>query len=175
MVIPKELTAGLSVSFVLSLQDFPASQCVATLHLRNQNGAIDITSSAVDDDYLFSVAPSVTTEWAAGEYTAVLRVNKDDDVHQPWHGFIAINPDVAALAVLDDRSNNERMLEAVQATLERRASSDQLKLAFNGRSLEKTPLSELMQLEQMYQRRVMIERRKKAKQSLFKVSKVRMR
>ncbi|MEI8598909.1 hypothetical protein P4S64_18910 [Vibrio sp. M60_M31a] len=76
------------------------------------------------------------------------------DVHQPLTSRLTILPDLAAMDTHDPRSEAEKALAAIQATLSNRATSDQLKLSFGGRSLEKTPLSDLLKLEQRFLNRV---------------------
>ncbi len=97
------------------------------------------------------------------------------DVHQPLTSRLTVLPDLAAMDTHDPRSEAEKALAAIQATLSNRATSDQLKLSFGGRSLEKTPLSDLLKLEQRFLNRVNQEKRKKSGRGLLTVHKVRMR
>ncbi|EJG0880625.1 hypothetical protein C4G54_RS01145 [Vibrio parahaemolyticus] len=175
MVIPTKITSGLSVNFTLSYPDYPASSWVATIYLRSASGKADIVGTPEGDAFRFSVSASETANWPAEEYSVVLRVTDGTDVHQPLTSRLTVLPDLAALDVHDPRSEAEKALAAIQATLTNRATSDQLKLSFGGRSLEKTPLSELLQLEQRFLNRVNQEKRKKSGRGLLTVHKVRMR
>ncbi len=175
MVIPTKITSGLSVNFTLSYPDYPASSWVATIYLRSAFGKADIVGTPEGDAFQFSIPASETANWPAEEYSVVLRVTDGTDVHQPLTSRLTVLPDLAALDVHDPRSEAEKALAAIQATLTNRATSDQLKLSFGGRSLEKTPLSELLQLEQRFLNRVNQEKRKKSGRGLLTVHKVRMR
>ncbi len=175
MVIPTKITSGLSVNFTLSYPDYPASSWVATIYLRSASGKADIVGTPEGDAFRFSVPASETANWSAEEYSVALRVTDGTDVHQPLTSRLTVLPDLAALDVHDPRSEAEKALAAIQATLTNRATSDQLKLSFGGRSLEKTPLSELLQLEQRFLNRVNQEKRKKSGRGLLTVHKVRMR
>jgi hypothetical protein len=174
VTIPTEIQAGLSVSFRVSLSDFPASSWAATLYLRSATGKADVAATADGDEFVFTMPASETATWSAGLYSAVLRVSSGEDVHQPYSGRLTVLPDVAAADSFDPRTAAEKMLEAIQATLASRATTDQLKIEFNRRSLEKTPLTDLLKLEARFIRKVNAERRKKAGRSPIKVTKVRL-
>ena len=175
MVIPTTITAGLSVNFQLSYQDYPASLWEATIYLRSASGKADIVGTSEGDAFLFSVPASETSGWSAGEYSVVLRVTNGAEVYQPLTSRLTVLPDLAALNTHDPRSEAEKALAAIQATLTNRATSDQLKLSFGGRSLEKTPLSDLMKLEKRFLNMVSQEKRKKSGRGLLTIHKVRMR
>ncbi|HHC6612688.1 TPA: hypothetical protein ACN311_001881 [Vibrio parahaemolyticus] len=175
MVMPTTITAGLSVNFQLSYPDFPASSWGATLYLRSASGKADLVGTPEGEAFLFSVPASETANWPAEEYSVVLRVSNGTDVHQPLTSRLTVLPDLAAMDSHDPRSEAEKALAAIQATLSNRATSDQHKLSFGGRSLEKTPLSDLLKLEQRFLNRVNQEKRKKSGRGLLTVHKVRMR
>ncbi|HBI3715644.1 MULTISPECIES: hypothetical protein [Vibrio] len=175
MVIPTEIVSGLSVSFRVSLLDYPASEWGANLYLVSLNNKVEITATNDGDDFVFSATAAETAQWSAEKYSALIRVTKGEDVHQPVSERLTVLPNLAAMDSHDPRSDAEKALFAIQATLANRATSDQLKLSFGGRSLEKTPLSDLLKLEARFIRQVNNERRKKAGRSLFKINKVRMR
>ncbi|MEZ9525713.1 hypothetical protein [Enterovibrio norvegicus] len=175
MVIPTELQSGLSVSFRVSFPLFPAAEWVATLHLISLNSKVDITAKPDGDAFVFSATAAESAEWAAGQYSALIRVSKGDDVHQPVSQRLTVLPNLAAMDSHDPRTDAEKALDAIQATLASRATSDQLKLSFGGRSLEKTPLSDLLKLEARFIRKVNSERRKKTGRGLLKLNRVRMR
>ncbi|HGY0940902.1 TPA: hypothetical protein ACNUTR_003634 [Vibrio cholerae] len=175
MVMPTTITAGLSVNFQLSFPDYPASSWEATIYLRSSSGKANIVGVPESDAFLFSASASETASWSPGEYSVVLRVTDGTDVHQPITSRLTVLPDLAALDTHDPRSEAEKALAAIQATLTNRATSDQLKLSFGGRSLEKTPLSDLLKLEQRFLNRVNQEKRKKSGRGLLTVHKVRMR
>lgn len=175
MVIPTTFIAGLSVSFPVTFSQYPASEWDATLHLRSANHSADIQAQKQGDSFLFVATALETAEWVPGEYSAIIRVAKGLDVHQPCADRVSVQPDLVQLETYDPRSDAEKSLDAIRATLSNRATTDQLKLSFGGRSLEKTPISDLLKLERRFVVMVSKEKRKKAGRSLFKVTKVRMR
>ncbi|HDI3228315.1 TPA: hypothetical protein PMB55_003653, partial [Vibrio cholerae] len=116
-----------------------------------------------------------TAEWLPGEYTAVIRVTKGQDVYQPYSERVTVLPDLVRLDTHDPRSDAEKALQAIRNTLANRATADQLKLSFGGRSLEKTPISDLLKLERRFAVMVAKEKRAKSGRGLLKITKVRMR
>ncbi len=66
-------------------------------------------------------------------------------------GQITIKPDLASIsATHDGRNHVQRVLDAIEAVLERRATQDQEKYKINNRELWRTPLSELLVLRDRY-------------------------
>ncbi len=126
------------------------------------------------DEFVFIISASETSSWSAGLYSAVLRVRSGENVHQPYSGRLTVLPDVAASDSFDPRTQAEKMLEAIQATLANRATTDQLRIEFNQRRLEKTPLTDLLKLEARFIRKVNAERWKKTGRSPIKLTKVRL-
>ncbi|HFQ5369667.1 TPA: hypothetical protein ACGVAR_002214 [Vibrio vulnificus] len=175
MVIPTTFISGLSVSFPVTFSQHPASEWDATLHLRSANYSADIIAQKQQNSFLFVADGMTTANWLSGEYTAVIRVTKGQDVYQPHSERVTVLPDIVQLESHDPRSDAEKALEAIRNTLANRATADQLKLSFGGRSLEKTPISDLLKLERRFAVIVAKEKRKKAGRSLFKITKVRMR
>lgn len=172
--MPTEIVSGLSVSFSLSVPNYPASSWGAILYLRSPSGSADITATADGDAFIFTASATDTASWPAETYSAVVRVTRADEVYQPVSQRLTVLPDIAGLSNHDPRTNAEKALAAVQATLMNRATKDQLRTAFGGRSLEKTPLADLLKLESRFLKQVNAERRKKAGKGFFTLHKVRM-
>ena len=173
--MPREIQAGLSISFKVSFPSFPAPLWSATLHMISVSSKIEITAKAEGNDFVFSATATESAKWAPGQYSALIRVSNEDDVHQPFIQRLHVLPDLAAIERHDPRTDAEKALAAIQDTLANRATSDQLKLSFGGRSLEKTPLLDLLKLEARFIRMLNNEHRKKAGRSLFKINKIRMK
>lgn len=174
VTIPTEIISGLSVSFRASFPEYPAPEWTYTLYLRSLSGKADIVGVPDADGVVFNADAAETAKWPAEKHNIVIRVSKGSDVYQVYSGRIDVLPDVAGLESLDARTDAEKSLEAIRAVLHSRASNDQLKLAFNGRSLEKTSIADLLKLESNFVKRVNAERRKKSGRSLIKTIKVRL-
>lgn len=158
-MIPKEITAGDSVSWTESLPGYASPDWEAKIALSDGNGILTVTASAGDDgDHDFTVSGSSTANLAAGPWSWALMVNQGSDRITLERGELTLlpNPD----QVFDDRSQTERTLAAVQAMLEGKASKDQMMVSQNGRSLQRHTFDELIKLESHLKSRLAIEQRR---------------
>jgi len=128
--VPTELRAGDTWSWRRDdLSDYPASAGWSlTYHFRNASAFFDVASSADGDGYAVSVAKATTTAFTAGDYDWIAVVDDGTDRHEVDRGRVSILPDYSASAVLDGRSFARTLLEAVEARLLNRATTDQLDL-----------------------------------------------
>lgn len=148
---PMEITAGDTVKWTRSLSDYLASDgWVLTYALRNEAGSIDITASADGDNHLVDVAASVTAGWPAGSYSWHGYVTKAAERYSVDTGHIEIKQNLAATVSHDGRSHVKKVLDAIEAVLEERATEKQLAYSINGRTLSLTPLAELYTLRSQY-------------------------
>jgi hypothetical protein len=65
-----------------------------------------------------------------------------------------VEPDFSATATLDTRSHARKVLAAIEAVIERRATKDQEEYTIDGRSLKRTPVAHLLVLRYRYKREV---------------------
>lgn len=148
---PKSIQAGLSLRAEVEAIDYPAPDWTVTAHLRGPE-SIDIVATGAAEMHSFAVAGSVTAGYVAGLYTASVRATDGVDVFELESGQVEILADVAALdAGHDPREHAERVLDAIEAVLEGRATKDQQSYTINGRTLVRTSIAELLQLRKTYQ------------------------
>lgn len=148
--IPNEIGAGLTFRAVIEQPQFPAPEWGLSLFLRGP-GAIDLVSTATGSDHVFEAAATVTKDWAPGRYAYVIRATDGSDVQQVAQGDVLIGQDIAAQAQgFDGRDHVRKVLDAIEAVIENRATIDQQSYTINNRSLQRTPLSELMKLRHHY-------------------------
>ncbi len=153
-LIPEQLAAGLSVSFLVSLADYSAPEWQAKLILRGP-ASIDLDSVAEDSSHRFTKTPTTTAQWVAGDYWYSLRVTDGTDIHEVGSGRITITPDLEAQSSgYDGSTHPEKVLAAIEAVIEGRASKDQDSYRINNRELRRTPISQLLKLRDQYRREV---------------------
>ena len=138
---PTTFRAGDFLTWSKSLSDYPANAgWVLAYTLINASTKITITAGASGADHLVSVAAATTAGYAAGNYSVMGRVTKATEIYTIFDGTIEILPNLAALATYDGRSHAKKMLEAIEAAYEGRASKTQLEMEINGRRVrELTP------------------------------------
>ncbi len=125
-----------------------------TYVLLNEAGKITIAASADGDGFLVDEAAAATAAHAAGRYRWEASVSKDEDRFRVGTGTIEVRPDFAAAESLDTRSHARKVLEKIEAVIERRATKDQEEYTIDGRSLKRTPIPELTALRDRYRAEV---------------------
>lgn len=146
------------------LSDFPADEWTLTYYLKSSvaGGSIDIVATADGDDYSVDVSPSTSAGYTAAVYYWSAFVEKTDSsdrklIAQGRLEILANPVDVAAPT--DGRSHARRTLEAIQAVIERRATTDQQRYVFQavGRSVDRIPIADLLKFLAVYEAKVKAE------------------
>ena len=149
--IPTAISAGVTFDVELECPSYSAPAWSAALYLR---GASAITLAALDNaasSHRFYAGATETGGWKPGVYTYAVRISNDEQVVEIETGTVQILSDIASLPVDHDaRSQNRKILDAITAVLERRATQDQEKYRINNRELWRTPIPELLTLKKHY-------------------------
>lgn len=149
-IFPASVSAGLTFDRPAILTAYPAPDWVLSAVLRGPS-AIDFTAQAVGNNHRLLVAASETTDWTPGAYTYSLRVARDGEVVEVESGTITVKPDLAAAVEgFDGRNHVQKVLDNIEAVLEKRATIDQERYKINNRELWRTPISELLALRDRY-------------------------
>lgn len=157
MLIPSKLTAGTTLRIPIAVSSCPAPTFVVSLHLRGAS-AINLTASAEGAGHLIEADAATTSGWAPGTYWWALRADGDGVVVDIEDGRLTIAPNlVAAQAGYDGRSHARRVLDAIEAVIEGRASRDQQSYTIGNRSLQRTPIADLLSLRAKYRAEVAAE------------------
>lgn len=148
--LPGEIGAGVSFKATACLPVYPAPEWSVDLILRGP-GQIDINSVSQADYHELRAGAGVTKDWKPGRYHYEIRVSNGDDVITVETGEVMIAPDLAAqVEGYDGRDHARRVLDAVEAVIENRATIDQQQYQINNRSLTRTPMSDLLKLRAKY-------------------------
>ncbi|NDV20832.1 hypothetical protein GO013_15585 [Pseudodesulfovibrio sp. JC047] len=160
MNIAKEITAGDSLNWTETVSAYPASDgWILNFVLVNGSAKVEFSASADGDGYVVDVPGSTTSNWTPGRYRFQAHVEKGADRFTVGSGTVDILPDFAGVATLDGRSHAEKVLDAIEAVIEKRATRDQESYTIKGRSLSRTPLPELLALRDKYKAEVRAQRR----------------
>lgn len=145
-VEPTSVIAGDTVKWTKSLPDYPASDGWSLAYtFINAAGKFPVAASADGDDFTVSVPPVTTTDWIPGDYDWRAQVSKAGEVYTVATGRTTVKPSFSA-ATLDGRSSARKMLDAIEAVLENRASSEVAEYQINGRQLKYTSIPDLLKL-----------------------------
>ena len=149
-IFPSSISAGLTFDRPTTLTAYPAPAWQLSAVLRGPS-AIDITAQAAGQGHRFIEAATVTSEWVAGEYWYSIRATNGTDVIEVEAGQMTIKPDLAGMdAGHDGREHVQRVLESIEAVLEKRATIDQERYSINNRELWRTPIADLLVLRDRY-------------------------
>ena len=136
--------------------DYPTADYALTYEFHEDSGGggshkFTITATETSTDYIIEIASATTASYTAGEYN--------------WYAFITRSSDSQRIAVdeghtklelnfantnADNRSHAKKVLDAIQAVLENRASQDQMSYSIAGRSLSRMSIDDLMRFRDRY-------------------------
>lgn len=143
--VPASIVAGDTIEWRTEAPDHPATDgWVATFTAVNAAQRYTATASADDAAHLFVLAASATALYTPGQYQWRISAARAGVVNTIASGRVTIEPSFAS--AVDARSSARRMLDAVEAVIEGRASSDIAEYQIAGRSLRHTPLTDLLAL-----------------------------
>ena len=148
---PSSVYAGDTVAWTKSLNDYPATAWTLYYALQRDGGSISIEASADGNTHSVSVAAATTATWVPATYQWTAYVSDGTNRYTVETGEITIKPNPTA-GGYDTRGYAKRMLDAIEALLEGRATSDVSSYSIGGRSLSKMSVSELVQWRQKFRR-----------------------
>lgn len=157
---PLQITAGDSVTWDRFVSDYPASDGWAlTYYFTNSTNSFSVSSSASGDAHRIEVDAGTTAGWNAGRYYYQVKAKKGAQVVTIETGqSIDILPDFAS-GPLDGRSNSEVALDAIRATIQKKATKDQLSITVEGRTIQRMSFQELIIAERHLAAQVAREKR----------------
>jgi hypothetical protein len=125
-----QIVAGDTLNFLTSVPAYPASAgWVLTFKLIPRVVAtgpvLSFSASAEGDDHRVNVVAATTAGWALGDYSWQSYVTKAAERYTAAFGSTKIVANPATAASLDNRSHERKVLEAIEACIENRASTSQ--------------------------------------------------
>lgn len=149
-MIPEQIVAGTTFDVSLTMTAFPAPAWSMSLILRGPS-AISVLASATGSQHRLAAEAGITSEWMPGFYAWALRATRGTEIAQVDAGTVRVVADISTLAAgHDGRSHAARVLDAIEAVIENRATTDQQKYTINNRELWRTPIPELLLLRDRY-------------------------
>jgi hypothetical protein len=160
--IPKIVQAGDTIDWTVDYSDeYPSSEWSLTLYIK-QIGQLPIaltTASAIDDTFTVSYTDTQSALLPEGNYTWVAKVNNGLSTFTVETGSFNVIPDLSTTdANYDARSFNQRMMEALEAVLENRATDDILEQTIGGRTFKSMSRAELVRQYSFFKRAVATEK-----------------
>lgn len=154
---PTQFRAGDTVKWEKSLADYLASAgWTLKYRLINSAGKYDITAAADGDDHAVTVTAATSAAYTAGTYQWQAYVETGSGASREQYtigtGTVEILPNLAGLsAAYDTRSHVKKVLDALRAALEGRASRTDLNYTVAGRTLQSMTHAELISAVAKYE------------------------
>lgn len=154
------ITAGDTIDFEVGVPGYPRSDgwtLAYRLIPRVGSTVISITAGASaynGADYRVQAAASTTALYATGFYAWSALVSRGSERHQVLSGSLQVFADPGVVTTHDNRTHARKTLDAIEAVIEGRASKDQMAYTIGTRSLERTPLEDLLMLRDRYRAEV---------------------
>lgn len=115
---PTTFTAGDTVAWIKTLDDYPASAGWTLAYaFINSAAKFTITASASGDDYSVTVAAATSAAYTSGTYTWVATVTKASERYTVGTGSAVVQPNLAAASTYDTRSAARKALDAADLAL----------------------------------------------------------
>lgn len=166
-IIGKRLTAGLAWDWTASLRGLDPARQTVTLYLRGP-GSIDLVGAASGSSFRFQASKAQTAALPGGIYNWQAVADDAGIETIIATGRVSLQLDLRLGAEgADARSFAERMLAMVEAVLENRATLEQRRYQINNRSLDRTPVADLMKLRTQFRAQISAEQAKRAGRSPF--------
>lgn len=134
--------------------DYPTAD-YALSYTADKQGAgstsFSITASETGGIYVVEVASATTAGYTAGIYAWQAYITRASDSQRvsvargTWNVIANLSASTA-----DPRSHVKKVLDAIEAVIESRATVDQMAYTIQGRSLSRTPLPDLLKLRDTY-------------------------
>jgi predicted metalloendopeptidase len=169
--VPAEIVAGMSYEWEMTLVHPPADGFTAKMKIAGASTILTITATPTDDDasYSFRIAPADTTAWPTGEYFYQIWTEDGTDKWPEVEARLLVNSLISA-AGHDARSVAKKIVDAIDALVLGRATSDQQSYVIGNRELVRLKFEELTPVRRYYAAIVdaeVREARRKAGKSLW--------
>jgi len=144
-----KIYAGNTLEFKKNLSEYPASSWTLTYTLVNQNNTYSFDATADGDTHVVSVPAATTANWVSGVYKYYAHVSDGTDRFMIESATVEILPDPTSGA-FDTRTHVKKVLDALEAVIEGRATHDQASYTISGMQLNKMGIEDLMLFRDKY-------------------------
>jgi hypothetical protein len=135
---------------------YPASAWTLEYWFKNQAGGFQIAAVADGDAFAVDESSDDTDGLAAGNYSwqaRVINIADNSERHMVDSGTLAVLPTLfvgTATTALDGRTHARKVLDAIHAVIEGRATLDQLEYTIGSRSLKRMTVEDLFLFRDRY-------------------------
>lgn len=150
---PRAFIAGETLTWSKSLSDYPASEWTLKYSFKGPTSTglagSDVTATADGEDFLVEIASSSSDDLSAGTYRLVGWVESGSEKHYVYDEDCIVRPAPAA-GVLETRSTNKIIVDAIDAVMQNKASLDQQSYKIADRELVRYQPDQLLKFRTYY-------------------------
>lgn len=163
--IPEELYGGDTWYFKLGYSDYTPTDYDLVVYFSSPNGRFSATGVADGSDFVFTVAASNMDAYSYGDYQYQIRAEHKTNSTKftIGEGDVYVRPPLDLAG--DHRHQIKKVLDAIDAVIANRATTDQQSMSIAGRSLSRMSIGELRDFRAWYSQqweRLRGERKQKA-------------
>lgn len=136
--------------------DFPATAWTLKYWLKNATQHFEIVATADGAMFAISVLPANNSAVIPGNYRMIGAVEDGGAANrfEVYNEEIAVDAAYANTTVIDDRTHARKVVEAIEALIEGRASKDQEEITIGHTMLKRIPLKDLREFRDYYRGKV---------------------
>lgn len=147
---PTSIRAGVTFDLTMLRKLYTAPTWALQVLMRGPS-SIDIASAPDGERHHLLVDAVTTAAWLPGNYVFSLRAVSSGTIIELESGLVEVSPDLAEISPgTDQRNHIQRVLDSIEAVLEKRATQDQERYTINNRELWRTPIGDLLRLRDSY-------------------------
>lgn len=150
---PEEFFQGETIKWEKSLSDYPFSEgWTLKYYFSKSDDAFNVTAaqSGTSEDYLVTLLSSVTADKVIGIYDWQAWVEKDTEKDMVGTGTTELKSTLTGGGNVDSRTHVKKTLDALEATILKKASRDQLDTEIVGRKIKTFTPEELLEWRSKY-------------------------
>lgn len=157
--VPAEAFAGDTWTWTRELANYPASTHTATYYFERADDSFSVAATASGDAFAVTVPSATTQDRRDGEFGWFLVVTNTATSARTTveRGTLVVHADPAAAGNKDRRSINRKTLDALEAVMASKATSDQLNVSIEGHAISRMTWTELMKAHKRYKQLVAAE------------------
>lgn len=157
---PTQLHAGDSIAWARDARAYPSAAGWSLLFSLRGAAALDLTSTG-GEPFQFAASASQTKALPAGVYRWACYAVRQDERQTLADGELVVLADLQQqTGTLDGRSHARRMLDLIEAALEKRIPKDQQSYEIDGMRLDRIPIERLQALRYQYRRELQQQKRR---------------
>jgi hypothetical protein len=142
------ITQGETTKYVVDLPDYPNPPWDSSIVITNAENVYEFDGTADGITHTFKISPTDSAGMEPGDYRARISVTDGTDIYSPYITRAQVIPDPTVPG--NQMSHVEKVLFALNATIEGKATSDIANYSIRGRSIGRMSPSELLDWREKY-------------------------